>query len=122
MFQWSVALLSAIIMLGLEYLVLVRIYEKNPNIEWGVAIIPPLLLIAAQYITYMFQDRENAKRDTLNPFILLVVFVILKLPFSLTKQDVVPQISLLERLAIVSAEAISATIIAEGIVVLFRKE
>jgi hypothetical protein len=53
---------------------------------------------------------------------LLVVFVILKLPFSLTKQDVVPQISLLERLAIVSAEAISATIIAEGIVVLFRKE
>jgi hypothetical protein len=70
----------------------------------------------------MFQDRENSKWDTLNPFILLVVFVILKLPFSLTKQDVVPQISLLERLAIVSAEAISATIIAEGIVVLFRKE
>lgn len=108
-------------MIILEYLVLVRIYEKTSRKDWSIILIPPLLLIIAQIITYKIQDKENQDRQTLNPFILLVVFLFLKFPFSFTKHDIVTDISLFERLVISGAEAISAMILAEGIVILFSK-
>lgn len=120
MFPWNVAIISAIVMFILEYLVLVRVYEKNYNNEWSVFIIPPILLIIAQGITYWIQDRNNSERKTFNPFLLVLIFVLLKLPFSYARHDIVPNIGLLERLAISAAEAISATIIAEGIVALMH--
>lgn len=121
MFPWNVAILSAIIMLALEYLVLIRVYDKVSNSDFKVLISPPLLLILAQYITYWIQDKDNSERKTFNPFLLVFVFLILKFPLSYYNHDVIPGIPLVERLAILAAEAISATIIAEGIIVLIQK-
>lgn len=121
MFPWNVAILSAIIMMIIEYLVLIRVYKKSYGQEISVFLIPPLLLIVAQFITYKIQDRENIERETLNPFILLIVYIILKFPFSFSKHDIVPDISLFERLVISGAEAVSATIFAEGAVILLKK-
>lgn len=121
MFPWLVAFLSAVIMMLIEYLVLIRVYKKSYGRDIMIFLIPPFLLILAQFITYKIQDKENMERDTLNPFILLIVFIILKFPFSFSKHDIVPDISLFERLVISGAEAVSATIFAEGLVILLKK-
>jgi len=123
MFSWTLAILSAILMLGLEYLFLIRVYDKTfTKPDFSALIIPPILLILAQYITYRIQDNSNAKMQTLNPFILFLVIVVLKLPFSLFNHDIVKNISLLERLIITGVEAVSVTIIAEGLLVIFRQK
>lgn len=121
MFQWNVAILSALIMVIIEYLVLVRIYDKISKRSWSLFLIPPILLIIAQYITYLIQDKQNQDRSTLNPFILVIVFLILKFPFSYFNHDIVPGISIFERMVISAAEAVSATIFAEGIIILLQK-
>lgn len=123
MFSWTLAILSSLLMLGLEYLFLVRVYEKTlSKPDFSTLIIPPILLIVAQYITYRIQDNSNTKMETLNPFILFLVIVALKLPFSLMNHDIVKNISLFERLIITGVEAVSVTIIAEGLLIILRKK
>ena len=118
--QLWIAILSVVIMILIEYLVLIRIYHKSSyKQDWSLILIPPVLLVISQFVTYKIQDKENESRQTLNPFILVVVFLILKFPFSYYKHDIIPEIGLFERLVISGAEAISATILAEAIVILF---
>ncbi len=122
MFNWVVSIISALVMLVMEYIILIPVYQKLSRKDWKVLIIPPILLILSQYLTYWIQDKGNEERQLINPFILVIVFLTLKLPFSIYRHDIVPGLSLGERMVISGAEAITATLIAEGIVFLFKRK
>lgn len=120
MFDLYVPLLSAFVMFLLEYLFLVKIYKKEAVITPFRLILPPVLLIVAQVITYQIQDKKNKENNRINPFILFFIFILVKLPFTLNQYDLIEDVSLFERMMILGIEAVSATLIAEGILTLIR--
>jgi chromate transport protein ChrA len=104
----------------LEYLFLVKIYKKESIVTPFRLLLPPVLLIVAQMITYQIQDKKNKENNRINPFILFFIFILLKLPFTFNQYDLIENISLFERMMILGIEAVSATLIAEGILALIQ--
>ena len=121
MFNIYVALLSAVIMFLLEYLFLVKIYKKESIATPFRLLLPPILLILAQFITYYIQDTKNKENQRINPFILFFVFILVKLPFTINQYDLIEEVPLFERMMILGIEAVSATLIAEGIFAIFQR-
>lgn len=120
MFDIYVSLLSALVMLLLEYLFLVKVYKKESIITTFRLLLPPILLVISQAITYQIQDEKNKERNRYNPFILFFIFIIVKLPFTLNHYDIIEDVPLFERMMILGIEAVSATLIAEGIFAIFK--
>jgi hypothetical protein len=129
--------------------VVIKIYRKESVITPFRILLPPVLLIVAQYITYQIQDPKNKERNRINPFILFFIFILIKLPFTLNQYDLIENVHLFERMMITGIEAeilvffgfffegvsdikststrhrrrksVSATLIAEGIFAIFDK-
>jgi hypothetical protein len=99
--------------------VVIKIYRNESVITPFRLLLPPVLLIIAQYITYQIQDQKNKEKNRINPFILFFIFILIKLPFTLTQYDLIEQVPIFERMMIVGIEAVSATLIAEGIFAIF---
>jgi hypothetical protein len=120
MFSIYVAIISAIVMFLLEYLFLVKVYKKESILTPFRLILPPVLLVFAQILTYQIQDEKNKENDRINPFILFFIFILVKLPFTLNQFDLIEDVPIFERMMILGIEAVSATLIAEGIVAFIR--
>ena len=120
MFDISVSILSGVIMLLFEYLFLIKVYKKESSVTPFKLFLAPILLIVAQYITYLVQDKKNTENNRINPIILFFVFILIKLPFTLNNYDLIEDVPLFERMSILGIEAVSSTFIAEGIFTLFR--
>lgn len=119
MFHIELSILSAFIMLIIEYFFIIRIYKKESQISFQRLLLSPILLIVSQYISYLYESKKHEETQRFNPIVLFFTFILLQLPFAMQDYDLLVDVPLFERLVILGIEAVSATLIAEGLLILF---
>lgn len=104
-------LLSALIMILLEYFVLLRLYTRSRKLEIISLVVAPLIIILGLWITLWIQP--NGKR--VNPLILFLVIAAIELPLSLYGYELQPNASILERVIVAGTFGVASVLIAESI-------
>jgi hypothetical protein len=107
----SLYILSAVLMLVVEYFILLQLYQRSKSLQTISLIVAPLLIILAIWITSMIQGPSNR----LNLVILFIVIALLELPLSLYGYEITPNASVIERMLIAGVFGTAVVLIAEGI-------
>jgi hypothetical protein len=111
MIPWKLILLSALVMLILEYFVLLNLYKRSPSLQKISLIVAPLMIALAVIITYWIQPQQIY----INPLILFLVLVLLELPLSLYGYELYPPASVVERLIVAGTFGTAAVLISQSI-------
>lgn len=116
MFNLKLALVSALVMLILEYTVLIRVYKRSPRLEKISLFAAPMMIIIAQYIAHILQTNTNLfAKDRIDNVALFIAFSLLEIPLSLIGYKIEPDATLLERVVVASAFGVASTTIASSI-------
>lgn len=111
MIPWKLILLSALVMLILEYFVLLNVYKRSSTLQTISLVVAPVMIALAVVITYWL----NPFTTYINPLILFVILVLLELPLSLYGYELYPPASLAERLIVAGTFGTAAVLISQSI-------
>ena len=113
---WSLYLVSASIMLLLEYFVLLRLYTRSKKLETISLILAPTMIVIGLWLTLFIQNQFQITPGRINPIVSFIVFVILEIPLALYGYDLTPNASMLERMVIAGTFGTISIMVASSIV------
>jgi FtsH-binding integral membrane protein len=109
-------ILSALVMLTLEYFILLKLYKRSKKLEAISLIVAPLMILLGIWITLLIQGQESYR---INPFILFAVIALLELPLSLYGYEIQPNATVIERVVVAGSFGVVSVMIAQAILDMF---
>jgi hypothetical protein len=108
-FNWKLAITSAVVMFLFEWIVLLNLYKRNNKLKIISLIVAPIFIIIAQLITYLLSKSSSR----LNIPLLFTVLALIELPLSIYGYELTPNASVIERILVAASVGTVVTLISQ---------
>jgi hypothetical protein len=116
MFDIRLAVLSAIVMLILEYTVLLRVYRRSHYLEQVSLFVAPAMMVGGLFIADFLQTYTPFfAKNRVDNLALFISFALIELPLALYGYDLKPDISVVERVAVATSFGVGSINIAQSL-------
>ncbi len=116
MFDLRLAILSALVMLVLEYTVLLRVYRRSQYLEQVSLFVAPAMMVVGLFIAHLLQIYTPFfAKNRVDNVALFISFALIELPLAINGYDLKPDASILERVFIATSFGLASVNIAHSL-------